>query len=175
MMVDCRSSGDLPERRDVMLALGAPRFGWFRMLYMSARNCSRMRSLDGLPPAHDGIPSDRPGIAQIRFGARSGTERVRCGAGECGRVEPLGHVRGRIDSRPSTVCVAAQAGARESACPGDGDRDRSGTSGYRWSASCPGYSLRFRGKGIAGHVQTATHRRSSRQNAGKCRGRDGPR
>src|SRR6516225_12258128 len=32
---------------DVTLALGDPRLGWFRMLYMSARNCSRMRSRIG--------------------------------------------------------------------------------------------------------------------------------
>src|SRR6185369_13501997 len=32
---------------DVMLADGAPRFGWLKKLYISARNCSRMRSRIG--------------------------------------------------------------------------------------------------------------------------------
>src|SRR5258707_15890713 len=36
-----------PKVEDVMLALGVPRFGWFRTLYISARNCSRMRSRMG--------------------------------------------------------------------------------------------------------------------------------
>src|ERR1043165_7975348 len=36
-----------PKVDDVMPVLGAPRFGWFRMLYISARNCRRIRSRIG--------------------------------------------------------------------------------------------------------------------------------
>src|SRR5260370_41714945 len=36
-----------PKVEDVVVVLGAPGFGWFRMLYNSARNCSRIRSRMG--------------------------------------------------------------------------------------------------------------------------------
>src|SRR6266849_499663 len=36
-----------PKVEDVMPVLGPPRFGWFRTLYISARNCSRIRSRMG--------------------------------------------------------------------------------------------------------------------------------
>src|SRR5580693_9253283 len=56
-----------PNVEEVMLLLGAPRFGWFSASYISARNCSRMRSRIG---CHRLITVSKPKVPGLRrFGS----------------------------------------------------------------------------------------------------------
>src|SRR2546429_66105 len=52
-----------PKVEEVMPADGAPRLGWLRMLYHSARNCSRIRSRMG---CHRIITISMPNVSGMR-------------------------------------------------------------------------------------------------------------
>src|SRR5580698_6805117 len=98
-----------PNVEEVTLAVGAPRLGWFRMLYRSARNWTLMRSRMGCQRLMAVSQLNVPGLRKI------GSEAIGRWIDECARIEPLSHalpVR-RCSIRQTVRLAAIALGARE--------------------------------------------------------------